>query len=917
MSLDLMWNLLIKGSIVIGVALAVSLLIHKSSAARRHVVWVAALAATLLLPFAELKLPSWSVSVEDVPVVGTLVLPRVLSLAPTAPAARPFVPPPTGPAIQSTSVAGEPFQLVSILPTVWLCGFLAILAWVGLGLFKARQLVRSSKPSEALGTDEREIVGRVPVLTSTSLGVAATAGVLKPVILLPAESSTWKPERLQMVLAHEMAHIQRRDWLWQILSQLACAVHFFNPLAWMAARQLRKESEFACDDNVLRMGYEPTAYAQELLDIARRARFQFASTVGMAKSKGVENRLKSIVDPRRKRNWVSGRALVGALVATLVIVAPVAILRAVPGSSKLTDTTQFKLPQIPWMPSQKVAPNVFLAKDGIAGLPDGMRVRLVGLTSDKGDETWNHAGGALKESEKWQQGGTYWQGNTFHKWSHGTPHLSAFSRQFIVSIQSKSDQEVGFTSQIEDPKPVTDLQKLNPSYAGGGDRLPDVELKANDPSYAIIELGIPVKADKAVYRVGIAAGKWRKIGEVANPYTTGPKGIGKESANNWDACGVSTGDHPVIYYQDANGGYHQESLTEEKLGKDVAQRIRVFDAEGQPVEITENKSWDTNGNAVMRFRADVFSRIARVELETCPYTWVEFRDVPLKPNLAAEKAKGLDSGIRGEATGIAPGFSKKLSNGVTVSLEAVTKATLDGSKWTFTGQPSWRGDGEVLKTGPKIYEFVRESKVWGEYPIVTFTLKYEGPVTDANTAVEPLGELNPKFWLNGSYQPSRPSLQSLTTSYLPSAKEGSLRVGVATGEWKTINTQKVDIEELPAVTGKPSMARPDQTGIHMTLGDIPEFGTIQAGKPSLIKLVDKPLLGVAKRFIAVMKNGDEKALTAYGHGFKGLEVYGLPARHGEFSENYNRILASEVKEIRLQTRPYEWVEFKGIALNHK
>ena len=83
------------------------------------------------------------------------------------------------------------------------------------------------------------------------------------------------------------------------------------------------------------------------------------------------------------------------------------------------------------------------------------------------------------------------------------------------------------------------------------------------------------------------------------------------------------------------------------------------------------------------------------------------------------------------------------------------------------------------------------------------------------------------------------------------------------------------------------------------------------------KLATKALGDVARRFVAVTFSGEERPLRSWGSGPKGMEIFGLPARRGEFTESYNDLLASDVKEILLQTRPYEWVEFRRIPLAHK
>ena len=76
-------------------------------------------------------------------------------------------------------------------------------------------------------------------------------------MLLPESANEWTMERRRSVLLHEMAHVKRRDCLVQFLGQLTCAAHWCNPAVWFAARELRRESERACDDLVLHAGTPP------------------------------------------------------------------------------------------------------------------------------------------------------------------------------------------------------------------------------------------------------------------------------------------------------------------------------------------------------------------------------------------------------------------------------------------------------------------------------------------------------------------------------------------------------------------------------------------------------------------------------------------------------------------------------------
>src|SRR5262249_27012514 len=109
-------------------------------------------------------------------------------------------------------------------------------------------------------------------LLQSGRAVLGTWGVLRPCVLLPEDASTWSEDRLRVVLTHELAHIQRLDWPVQMISELARAFYWFNPLFWFLCRWLRAESEHACDDVVLNAGINPNDYAAHLLDLVRTLR---------------------------------------------------------------------------------------------------------------------------------------------------------------------------------------------------------------------------------------------------------------------------------------------------------------------------------------------------------------------------------------------------------------------------------------------------------------------------------------------------------------------------------------------------------------------------------------------------------------------------------------------------------------------
>jgi hypothetical protein len=157
-----------------------------------------------------------------------------------------------------------------------------------------------------------------------------TWGTLRPAILLPADADDWPRERRRVVLMHELAHVKRKDCLTQAMAQIACALYWFNPLVWIAARRLRMERELACDDQVLGTGTRASDYADLLLDTARSIRSGSCSSltaVAMARRSQLEGRLLAILDPSLNRKGLNrtGGSLV--VLSLALIILPLASLR--------------------------------------------------------------------------------------------------------------------------------------------------------------------------------------------------------------------------------------------------------------------------------------------------------------------------------------------------------------------------------------------------------------------------------------------------------------------------------------------------------------------------------------------------------------------------------------------------------------
>ncbi|HEX2091712.1 MAG TPA: M56 family metallopeptidase [Longimicrobiaceae bacterium] len=364
-------GVVVKGTLLLLAAGAASLVLRRASAAARHLVWSLAVVGLLALPVLSLAVPGWDVPVPELRTApGPVTLPPVLALPPreeatapiraadfdpegsasdlaapilelTAPAASPGTTPTpaAGGGLSAPSPAMPVRSLWEWVLAAWALGCLGVLGRLALGQLGVGLLARRAQPvrdlrwTVLLAELAAELGVRRPVrlLRSPRGTMPITWGVLCPAILLPAGADAWPEARRRVVLLHELAHVARRDCLTQLLAGVACALYWFHPLAWHAARRLRAERELACDDCVLGVGTPAREYAGHLLEVARSfrsGRVVGAAAIAMARPSQLEGRLLAVLDGVRDRRSPSRGARLGAGAAALLLLLPLAALRA-------------------------------------------------------------------------------------------------------------------------------------------------------------------------------------------------------------------------------------------------------------------------------------------------------------------------------------------------------------------------------------------------------------------------------------------------------------------------------------------------------------------------------------------------------------------------------------------------------------
>jgi len=171
----------------------------------------------------------------------------------------------------------------------------------------------------------------VQMLLDPHRSIPVVWGLWKTRLQLPAEAIGWTNEQLQSVLLHELAHVRRGDLFVLSLTQVVCALYWFNPLVWLAAWRLHVERVRSCDDLVLASGVRASSYAEHLLNVATRlspSRWTQACGLAMARNSALHRRLTAVLSEKQNRRRMTNLIACVSLVIAGVISVPIAMLQA-------------------------------------------------------------------------------------------------------------------------------------------------------------------------------------------------------------------------------------------------------------------------------------------------------------------------------------------------------------------------------------------------------------------------------------------------------------------------------------------------------------------------------------------------------------------------------------------------------------
>lgn len=309
---------------LIGVLTSIILtLLRQSAADVRYVVSTVALSLMFTMPVVT-GTQLWRAVPDrfDVPLAATLQIDAVRTAHDGGPAVvsadrRPAAAWP-GPGKRSSGFA----SWLPVLVMGWLCGVVALTVrlmsgWVWVRRMKSHGTFPATESWQLIAarlSRRLHIARPVELLQSTLVDVPTVIGWFKPVVLLPASAlAGLAPEQLEAILAHELAHIRRHDYLVNLLQTLVETLLFYHPAVWWLSRRIRAERENCCDDLAVSLCGDAITYAKALADLEelRGAGGQLVMAAsGGSLVERVSRLLRAPTHAGRAPGWLAGGAAV-------------------------------------------------------------------------------------------------------------------------------------------------------------------------------------------------------------------------------------------------------------------------------------------------------------------------------------------------------------------------------------------------------------------------------------------------------------------------------------------------------------------------------------------------------------------------------------------------------------------------------
>lgn len=303
-------NHLWQSTLFTAAAWLLTLALRKNRAAIRYGLWLAA-SVKFLIPFSLLVSIGSQFEWRATPIIESVPFSHIAERM-----SQPFVQPTKAVPVRTTNASSSPVP--TVLLSIWLCGFIVSVAVWWRFWLRYHATLRAATPLD--------LNLPFPVMTSPTRLEPGVFGIRKPILLLPEGIlNRLTPEQLQSILAHELCHVRRRDNLTAAIHMLVESIFWFYPLVWWIGARLVEERERSCDEEVLRLGYEPDVYAEGILNVCK---FYLQSPLTCASGvtgADLKKRIEAIVNYRISHSLTLARKLLLAAAGMAAVAGPVLV----------------------------------------------------------------------------------------------------------------------------------------------------------------------------------------------------------------------------------------------------------------------------------------------------------------------------------------------------------------------------------------------------------------------------------------------------------------------------------------------------------------------------------------------------------------------------------------------------------------
>lgn len=313
-------SVIVKATVILAAGLLLVRVMRTTRAARRYVVLAWTFAALCALPIVVAFAPAIPVVVRDIrQAISSVPGPERGTVA-AGPHDRAVVHP-----TPLNTASPDAYSIVAAVTAIWATGAAVSLLPVLITVSRLRILRRTAR-SWSVTHPPRE--GRARVLVHEQLTAPIVFGWLRPSVLLPRDAETWPAEDVRRALAHEMEHVERRDWPVHVFARLVCALYWFHPLVWKAWRQLHLEADRACDDAVA-TNHSASEFAEQLVTLAARIQLRPAPPVLSMTGGNLATRVNALLNPNQARGRSGAGFMIATSLAAILVGAAISTVEAV------------------------------------------------------------------------------------------------------------------------------------------------------------------------------------------------------------------------------------------------------------------------------------------------------------------------------------------------------------------------------------------------------------------------------------------------------------------------------------------------------------------------------------------------------------------------------------------------------------